>query len=172
MSSNLRDKLYLPIVAVQLLGMLILDLVPFYPKFLWQTPSSPLHSLVSLRTWWTTRSGDPYYAASTHEPWFESLMYVEGLVQLPLTVYLAYKLASYKPTSGPTELAGLVYGCVTSMGATVCCYDIWHMGPDVVSDKQKGQLFWGTYLPFAVIPAFMAADMYLRLLPRVRTVSK
>lgn len=70
-------------------------------------------------------------------------------------MYLVYKLASLKPSSGPTELAGLAYGCVTFMGATACCYDIWHMGPDKVRPEAKAQLFWGTYLPFAVIRKFI-----------------
>ncbi|OAA38846.1 hypothetical protein NOR_06499 [Metarhizium rileyi] len=172
MSSSIRDKLYLPIVGAQLLGMLLVDLVPFYPNSLWQPPSSPLHSLVAFREWWTVQSGDPYFASYTHEPWFDAFLYVELLVQLPLTVYLACKLGSLKPTSGATELAALVYACVTSMGASTCCYDIWHMGVDKVSAENKSQLFWGTYLPFAAIPALMAVDMYLRLMARVQGPSK
>ncbi|KFG78191.1 hypothetical protein MANI_014153 [Metarhizium anisopliae] len=189
MSSGIRDKLYLPVVSTQLVGMLsthpqqnparqgtantkltspVLDLVPFYPKFLWQSPSSLPHPLVSLRKWWTIQSGDPYFASCTHEPWFEAFLYVELLVQLPLTAYLAYKLGSMKPTSGATELAALAYACVTFMGATACAYDIWHMGADKVSVEHKPRLFWGTYLPFAIIPALMAVDMYLRLLARVQ----
>ncbi|KHN99805.1 uncharacterized protein MAM_02658 [Metarhizium album ARSEF 1941] len=167
MSSSTRDKLYLPVVATQLVGMLTLDLVPFYPSLLWQSPSAPLHPIVSLRKWWTTHSGDPYFASSTREPWFEAFLYVELLIQLPLTLYLAYKLGSMKPTSGPTELAGLVYACLTFMGSTACAYDIWYMGADKLRAEHKPQLFWGTYLPFAVIPALMAVDMYLRLLARV-----
>lgn len=70
-------------------------------------------------------------------------------------MYLAYKLASLKPTTGATELAGLAYGCVTFMGATACAFDIWHMGADKVDMEHKAQLFWGTYLPFAVIRKFL-----------------
>ena len=167
MTSRVRDKLYLPIVGTQLLGMLslslcyapnawlannvVLDLVPFYPKALWHNASAPLHGLISLRSWWAATSGDPYFAQLTHEPWFEVFLYVEGLVQLPLTAYLVWKLASLKPTTGPTELAGLAYGCVTAMGALACCFDIWHMGPDRLAEKHRTQLFWGTYLPFFVI---------------------
>lgn len=169
MSSKMRDKVYLPIVGTQLLGMLLLDLVPLYPECLWRWPSSPLHALVSLRAWWAARSGDPYFATATHEPWFEAFLYVEALVQLPLTLYLVAELASLRPTSGAAELAGLAYGCVTFMGAIACCCDIWRMGPDRVRDEHWGKLFWGTYLPFCIIPGIMAVDMYLRLLPRVRT---
>jgi hypothetical protein len=106
---------------------------------------------VSLRKWWTVQSGDPYFASATHEPWFDAFLYVELVVQLPLTLYLVRKLASFKPTSGAAELAGLTYGCITFMGATACAYDIWHMGADKVREEHKQQLFWGTYLPFCVI---------------------
>lgn len=172
MSSKMRDKVYLSIVGTQLVGMLLLDLVPFYPEFLWRWPSSPLHFLVSLRAWWAAQSGDPFFAtaasAPANEAWFEAFLYVEGLVQLPLTAYLVAELGSFRPTRGAAELAGLAYGCVTFMGAVACCAEIWRMGPDRVRGEHWGRLFWATYLPFCVIPGIMAVDMYLRLLPRVR----
>ncbi|KAG6022262.1 hypothetical protein E4U40_004742, partial [Claviceps sp. LM458 group G5] len=131
MSSSIRDKVYLPIVAVQLVGTLVLDLVPLYPRSLWQSPSSPFHSLLSLRTWWASYSGDPYFANLTPEPWLEGFLYVEALVQLPLMAYLVWKFTQgLGRTSGPTELAGLTYGCVTFMGALACCCDLWYMGPE------------------------------------------
>ncbi|KAG6166618.1 hypothetical protein E4U11_008043 [Claviceps purpurea] len=176
MSSSIRDKVYLPIVAVQLVGTLVLDLLPLYPPSLWQSPSSPLHSLLSLRTWWASYSGDPYFASLTPEPWLEGFLYVEALVQFPLTAYLVWKFSQglglglgQRRTSGPTELAGLAYGCVTFMGALACCCDLWHMGPERVRGDCWGRLFWGTYLPFCVVPAVMAVDMFLRLLPRVQS---
>ncbi|ODA81124.1 hypothetical protein RJ55_04087 [Drechmeria coniospora] len=188
----LRDWLYLVIVATQLLGMLALDLVAFYPASLYATPSSPLHFLLSLRSVYVSASGDPYFAPSptaTHEPWFEMFLYVEGLVQLPLAAYMLWQLSSKTGTSGPAELAGLVFGCLTAMGAATCCFDLSQMGPERVGAGQKMVLIYGTYLPFAVIraspppiarspreaaaetegeAAFMAIDMYSRLLPRVQ----
>ncbi|KAM4058946.1 hypothetical protein HRG_008177 [Hirsutella rhossiliensis] len=165
-----RDWLYLAGIGMQLMGMLIMDLVPFYPASLWEPPSSPLHALVSLRASYVSRSGDPYMDAAldAHEPWFRLFLYVEGLVQLPLAAYLVYQLASSRRASGPAELAALVFGCVTAMNASVCCFELWHMGPDRLSPRYKTTQLYGTYLPFAVIPAVMAVDMYLRLLPRVR----
>ncbi|KND92411.1 hypothetical protein TOPH_02980 [Tolypocladium ophioglossoides CBS 100239] len=167
----LRDWVYLFIIGTQLFGMLAVDLVAFYPKRLYQSPSSPLHFLVPLRALYVSSSGDPYFAASVsaaHEPWFQVFLYIEGLVQLPLAAYLVASLAPRKSTSGPAELAGLAFGCITAMGAAACCFDLWHMGPERVSAQQKTMLLYGTYLPFAVIPALMAVDMYLRLLPRVQ----
>ncbi|KAG5930308.1 hypothetical protein E4U42_002232 [Claviceps africana] len=168
MSSRLRDNIYLPLIGVQLAGMLLLDLPPLLPKPLWQPASAPLHGIVALREWWAAVSGDPYFASFAQEPWFEGFLYAEAFVQLPLTVYLVARLSSSRPRSGATELAGLAYGCVTFMGALACCCDIWHMAPERVGREQWGMLFWGTYLPFCVIPAVMAIDMYSRLLSRLQ----
>ncbi|KAH0491820.1 hypothetical protein TgHK011_003228 [Trichoderma gracile] len=170
----LRDWLYLFIIGTQLFGMLALDLVSFYPKSLYAHPSSPLHFLLTLRKFYVSSTGDPFFFAQdssssyTHQPWFEIFLAIEGLVQLPLAAYLVSQLASRKPTSGPAELAGLAFGCVTFMGAAACCAELWHMGEEVVSAEKKGALLYGTYLPFAVIPALLAVDMYLRLLLRVQ----
>lgn len=164
-----------------------LDLVAFYPKSLWEAPSAPLHFLVALRQTYVASSGDPFFAQESHDPWFQIFLYIEGLVQFPLAAYLVYQLASTKPTAGPTELAGLAFGCVTAMGAAACCAEVWHMGPDVLSEKHKPSLLYGTYLPFSIVrkscaqlffvpsranwtyaATLMAVDMYLRLLPRVQ----
>ncbi|KAF7560936.1 hypothetical protein G7046_g3209 [Stylonectria norvegica] len=163
-----RDWVYLIIVGTQLFGMLVLDLVPFYPKSLWHSPSAPLHFLTALRTTYVKLSGDPFFAHAVHAPWFHGFLYVEGLAQLPLAAYLVFQLAKTRSSSGTAELAGLASGCLTAMGSVACCFELWEMGPDMVKDEQKAILFYGTYLPFAVIPAVMAVDMYLRLLPRVR----
>ncbi|KFA61999.1 hypothetical protein S40285_07906 [Stachybotrys chlorohalonatus IBT 40285] len=163
-----RDWLYLFIISTQLFGMIALDLVAFYPKSLWEAPSAPLHFLVALRQTYVASSGDPFFAQESHDPWFQIFLYIEGLVQFPLAAYLVYQLASTKPTAGPTELAGLAFGCVTAMGAAACCAEVWHMGPDVLSEKHKPSLLYGTYLPFSIVPTLMAVDMYLRLLPRVQ----
>ncbi|UKZ82575.1 hypothetical protein TrVFT333_010367 [Trichoderma virens FT-333] len=136
----LRDWIYLLIIGTQLLGMLAIDLVAFYPKELYQPPLPPPLPRLPPRL---------------------------GLVQFPLAAYLVYQLASTKATSGPAELAGLAFGSVTFMGSAACCFELLHMGDDMVSADKKGSLLYGTYLPFAVIPALLAVDMYLRLLPRV-----
>lgn len=151
--------------------MAVLDLVPFYPTVLQRR-------LVGVRSWWSASSGDPYYGSVPHEPWLASFMYIEVLAQLPLTLYLVYRLSRLRlNTTGPTELAAVAYGCLTCMGSLACCFDIWHMGPDRVSDKQKWQLLWGTYLPFVVIrmsalslPCQQMVWSHVRLLMRVWAV--
>lgn len=78
-------------------------------------------------------------------------LYIEALVQLPLAAYLVSGLASARPTTGAVELAALVFGSVTAMGASACCFDLSNMGPGRVNPAQKGMLLYGTYLPFAIV---------------------
>jgi hypothetical protein len=119
-----------------------------------ESPSSPLHFLATVRDAYLTSAEDPFFAEETHAPWFQVFLYIEGLVQFPLAAYLTYKLMSSKPAAGATELAALVFGCVTAMGAAACCFEVWHMGPDVLSADKKPALLYGTYLPFSVIRKF------------------
>ncbi|KJZ77831.1 hypothetical protein HIM_03008 [Hirsutella minnesotensis 3608] len=164
-----RDWAYFGLVSVQLMGMLALDLVPFYPKALWEPPSSPLHALVALRTWYAAFSNDPYFSAdAAHEPWFRLFVYLEGLVQLPMGAYLAWRLVAPGRSRGPVELAALVFGCITALGSGLCSLDLLHMGADRIGEANRRKVLYGTYLPFTVASAIMTVDMYLRLLSRVQ----
>ncbi|XWX01213.1 hypothetical protein V2A60_009239 [Cordyceps javanica] len=165
-----RDWIYLAIIGLQLTGMLVLDLVAFYPRPLWEPAGAPLHFLVGLRRRYVAATGDPFFSASSasNAPWFAAFLYVEGLVQCPLAAYLVSALASPRRMGGPAELAGLAFGCLTFMGSAACCYELLHMGPEDVAADKKTRLLYGTYLPFVVIPAGLAVDMFLRLLPRVQ----
>lgn len=79
-------------------------------------------------------------------------MYIEALAQFPLAVYLVSQLASSAGrTTGRTELAGLVFACLTAMGSVTCCYHLVQLGPEVVSEEKKTMLLYGEYLPFAII---------------------
>ncbi|CAH0025893.1 unnamed protein product [Clonostachys rhizophaga] len=166
------DKVYLFIVGTQLFGMLALDLVQFYPKALWESPSSPLHFLVSLKAAYTSYSGDPFFAEPAHEPWFQACILIEALVQLPLCAYLAYKLASLTTTDPRTELAGIAFGCTTGFGAAVSCYHIAQLGAEALDPAKKASLLWGTYFPFTLIPVLMAVDMHFRILARISNLEK
>jgi hypothetical protein len=129
-----------------------MDLVPFYPKALCQDPTAPLHSITFIRSTYVSLTGDPFFAHDIHEPWFQAFMYIEAFVQLPLAVYLVYKLSGGKATSeAAKELAGLAFGCVTGMGSTTCCYHLLMLGDEMVTPAQKTLLFWGEYLPYAII---------------------
>lgn len=166
-SRTLRDRVYLLIVGTQLFGMLgsptllssyypantrtAMDLVPFYPKALYESSSAPLHFLVTLRSTYVSLTHDPFFVESAHEPWFQAFMYIEALVQFPLAVYLVCTLIN---KGAATELAGLAFGCVTGMGSVTCCYVLATTTEEVLSSEKRAMLFWGEYLPFAVIREF------------------
>ncbi|KAF4123046.1 Protein of unknown function (DUF2781) [Geosmithia morbida] len=169
LSRGTRDTVYLAIVGTQLFGMLVLDLVSLYPKSLWESPSAPLHFLTSLREAYVSMTGDPFFAASTHEPWFEAFLYLEAAVQLPLTAYLARSLSAAR-NAATTELSGLVYGTMTATTSAATCYHLWQLGEDVVSRQDKALILYGEYVPFVIIPLIMAIDMYQRLLVRLDSV--
>ncbi|KAF4965452.1 hypothetical protein FSARC_6754 [Fusarium sarcochroum] len=164
-----RDWVYMAIVAVQLIGMILLDFTEFYPESLYISPTAPLHFLTVVRSTYVANTGDPFFGEKFNGAWFHGMFYVELFVQFPLAVYIVWTLASKKPSSGQTELAGLAFGCLTGMGSVACLAELQSMGPELVTDAHKLNLFWGTYLPFAIIPGVMAVDMYTRLLRRVST---
>lgn len=83
------------------------------------------------------------------------MYYIELLVQFPTAAYVVWNMASKKPTSGPTELAGLVFGCLTAMGSIASVAELLAMGPELVSEQQKPMLVWGTYFPYALIRKFI-----------------
>lgn len=158
-----------------------MDLVPFYPRSLYLSSSAPLHFLVTLRSTYVSLTHDPFFVEPAHEPWFQAFMYIEALVQFPLAVYLVYNLL--KQSKGAAmELAGVAFGCVTGMGSVTCCYVLAVTAEEVLSSEKRAMLFWGEYLPFAVIREFpypgdevlltmlaiiMAFDMNQRLLSRI-----
>ncbi|KAM5367875.1 hypothetical protein ACJZ2D_009786 [Fusarium nematophilum] len=113
---------------------------------------------------------DPYYHDLAPGHFFEFLVWVELLVQFPLALYLTRALFTGKSLSGAGELAGNVYGLVTGLCTALVCHDMWHLGVEVISPQAKQSLLFGAYLPYAVIPLFMAADMQLRLLARLRAL--
>ncbi|KAG4287383.1 hypothetical protein FPRO06_05035 [Fusarium proliferatum] len=164
------DYVYLFIVALHLFAMLSIDFVPFYPQSLLQLRGSPFHFLVPFRQWYITAFSDPYYGIDNPGHFFEFLVYVELVVQLPLAIYLTRALLSKQGMSGSAELAGVVYGAVVSLCTAVVCNDMWYLGPDVITREAK-QTLLGTYLPYAVIPTLMSLDMQKRLLDRLHRSS-
>ena len=125
--------------------------MPFYPESLCQPPSSPLHFLVTYREWYIDTMADPYYHHDSPGHFFDFLVYVELVVQFPLALYLTYTLLTKRALSGPSELAGSVYGIVTGLCTGVVCHDMWYLGPEIVSVEAKQTLLYAAYLPYAIL---------------------
>ncbi|KAH8665466.1 transmembrane protein 6/97 [Ilyonectria robusta] len=167
-----RDYLYLAVVVLHLTAMLGVDFVPFYPQSLCQPAGSPLHFLVAYRNWYITTMADPYYHHNTPGHFFDFLVWVELLVQFPLALSLTRALVAKGPLNGADELMANVYGLVTGLCTAVVCHDMWYLGPEIISAQAKQTLLFGAYLPYAVLPIVMAADMQSRLLARIRGQSQ
>ncbi|EWG46261.1 hypothetical protein FVEG_06810 [Fusarium verticillioides 7600] len=167
-----RDWIYLVIISLQLIGMICLEFTEFYPDSIYSAPNAPLHFLVNVKEQYLSFSGDPFFGDKFHGAWFRSMFFIEIFVQFPLAIYIVRNLAAKKPSSGPAELAGLAYGCLTAMSSVACVAELLEMGPELVSEEHKRNLVWGTYFPYALIPGAMAVDMYARLLRRVSTDTK
>lgn len=75
-------------------------------------------------------------------------------MEFPLAVYLISQLSSSRPSSGPAELAGLVFGCLVGTSTFGCVMELWAMGPDMVKEELRTRLLFGTYLPFFIIRKF------------------
>jgi hypothetical protein len=129
----------------------VLDFTPLYPDSLYGNPSAPFHFLTIIRDTYLTVSGDPFFGDKFVGDWFHGFLWLELLVQCPLAIYIVFQLSSKSPSSGPAELAGLAFGCLTGMGTVACVSELIPMGPELVSEEHKTNLLYGTYLPFLII---------------------
>jgi hypothetical protein len=100
---------------------------------------------------------DPYYNHSSPGHFFDSLVYLELAIQFPFALYLTRRLVAKQPLSGAGELATLVYGLTTGLCTAVVCYNMWHLGPEIISPQAKQTLLFGAYLPYAVIREYNTA---------------
>lgn len=132
----------------------------FYPKALWEAPSAPLHFLTTLRENYVAITGDPFFASPSHEPWFDVFLFLEGTLQLPMSAYLVWKLATRSSTEGATELVAMVFGTVVATTSITCCYHLWTLGEDVVRPEQKAMVLYGEYLPFSIIRKFVGGPQF------------
>ena len=93
---------------------------------------------------------DPYYEMNIPGHFFEFCTYIELLVEFPLAAYLLYALTSTKPLSGQGELAATVYALVSGLCTVIVCNDLFFLGPEVIGQKEKSNLLYQAYVPFAV----------------------
>ncbi|KAF9872383.1 hypothetical protein CkaCkLH20_10210 [Colletotrichum karsti] len=169
-----RDNAYLAVSVIQLLAMLLVDLVPFYPPSLYALPTSPLHFLQLLRDFYISTYNDPFFVAS-HDAlpsWYKLFTYLEMFFQLPMAVWMTYRFSRRTGTTPGFELAVLVLSVELVLTTLTCIYDVFHWDPAVYSEAQKNVFIFNLYGPWVVIPALMGLDMWLRILGRVDSAEK
>ncbi|OIW28647.1 hypothetical protein CONLIGDRAFT_632907 [Coniochaeta ligniaria NRRL 30616] len=170
-----KDRVWTVWFAVHLAVILLVDAVPLYPAHLHEPPSSPLHFLDRLRSFYITTYNDPimqWTPDSGHDNWIPFFFNFEIIFLLPTCLYAVYQHAvkADRKTgfTGSEELLYLVYAFVTGFTTLVCLNDVAYWDPAVYSAQDKMMFVFGLYGPYFAIPAIMFADMYSRLLRRLR----
>jgi len=170
LSSRPIDLFYFIFFVIHIPATLLIDCQAIWPKGL--VPKS----LQLLPPWYVGMSGDPLIGGAmgifnneSELAWFKSFLYLEALFQLPVFVIGAYGLwrnsrgiygllVLYGASTGTTTLACIaaVLGTPATSAATIAQNIV------SVTPEQRAMLL-SSYVPFCVIPLFLAVDMALRL---------
>ncbi|KKF93737.1 hypothetical protein CFO_g3891 [Ceratocystis platani] len=144
----------------------LVDLVPFYPAWLWATPDAPLSFLNAIRQFYITTYNDPYFT-QPHPSWFDLFTYIEVVYQFPAAAYLLFKFMTERQTSGVTELHALIFSLGFALTTLTCVWDVPYWDSTVYTTAQKVEFMTVIYGPFFLIPGIMAVDMFARLHKRL-----
>lgn len=163
------DYLYITFFAISLASMLskkpqpsssllvpkltnaVVDLVALLPESLWVPPSSPLHALHALRSYYTTTYQDLYFLT----PWpsqprfFRFFTILELIFQLPAAVWILRRFLGSKGTTPALELMCIVYGVECALTTATCIYDCW--GWEGYAWEVQRVLIFQLYLPWFLI---------------------
>ncbi|KAF2844583.1 hypothetical protein T440DRAFT_315390 [Plenodomus tracheiphilus IPT5] len=148
-----RDFAYLVFFIIHLPVMLAFDLTAFYPsslKPLWMT---------TIREFHVTTYGDRFFYNPPTRPYFPTLLLLELLYHLPLTLWAIPALLNNNPR---IPLLLLTFGLETSITTLVCVADMASWEELSAVQRGVGGLggMYGGYLAFGI---FMTVDCYLRL---------
>lgn len=193
---NWRDYVWLVFFLLQVPIMLMVDLVAFYPTWIYEPSSSPLHFLADIRTWYKATYNDPFFVNHPPPSWFQLFCYFELVFQLPFSLWSVYKFSNLKKgTTAGQELITMLYALECALTTLTCIHDVLYWDPAVYSWDQKKEFMFSLYgpwfvlrmwtlqasIPVSAIPVpladqanapatLMCIDMYLRLLKRTQLV--
>ncbi|KAK1768154.1 transmembrane protein 6/97 [Phialemonium atrogriseum] len=127
--NNWKDYIWLAWFSLQVLVIIFVDAVPFYPKHLYEPPGSPLHLLQRIRTFYVATYNDPivqWTPALGRDSWIPLFTRIEMLFQLPAAAYAVHRLGRRRRagTTGADELLYLVYALETALTTLVCLNDV------------------------------------------------
>ncbi|KAI0198032.1 transmembrane protein 6/97 [Astrocystis sublimbata] len=177
---SILDRVYLVYFVIHIPILFCVDLVPLYPPSLWVPPSSPLHILSSLRTYYITTYNDQFFLPppASIPSFFKLFAFLELVIHLPVSVWAVSALTRKNEKggreggrlSGSAELLLLVYGFETALTTATCMYDIYLWDPAVVTAAQKTTLLAGLYGGYLALAVILTVDMYARVLGRLNAV--
>ncbi|KUI53809.1 hypothetical protein VP1G_01110 [Cytospora mali] len=160
---NWRDKLWLVWLILQIVCILFIDAVQFYPEWLYKAPGSPLYCLQQLKDFYVATYNDPLVQPETEPNWIRLMFIIELCFQLPVVFYATWRLSGKRGTTGRLELLLLVYAFETAFSTLLCINDVFSWDPMVYSPEQKNVFLCQLYGPWFAIPSLMFIDMYVRL---------
>jgi len=170
LSSRPIDLAYFLFFVIHIPATLLIDCQAIWPKQL--VPKA----LQLLPPWYVGMSGDPLIGGAmeilsngSELAWFKSFIYLEALFQLPVFVIGAYGL--WRDSRGIYGLL-VLYGastCTTTFACIAAILDTPTTSAVTIAQKivsitpeQRAMLLF-SYVPFCIIPLFLAVDMALRL---------
>ena len=146
---NWRDSVWLLFFAMQMPIMLFVDLVVFYPEWFYVPPNAPFHFLFQIRDWYKATYNDPFF--SHPPPWFEFFGLVEALGLFPFAVWSLWRFSKMdRGTTGPQELATLIFAFWYAMTTATCINDLFYWDPAIYSWDHKKSFIFEIYGPWLV----------------------
>ncbi|KAF5316072.1 hypothetical protein D9619_006374 [Psilocybe cf. subviscida] len=164
------DLLYFSFFAIHTFATLVVDLQYLYPADL---IPGPMRDLMS---YYVATYGDPLiggllgaFGDNTHLAWFKSFLYLEAFFQLP--IFIVGLQALYNGSRGIYPLLA-VYGASSATTTLACVMTVLAAPSDTgvaaakslvtsVTETQRIMLL-SSYIPFLIVPLFMAVDMTVR----------
>ncbi|KAH8847801.1 hypothetical protein MCOR02_009987 [Pyricularia oryzae] len=172
-SRGVVDKVWLGWFILQIIVTPLIDGLPFYPKWLYATPDSPLYFLQRIHELYVTTYRDlivtEWHSPVPVRPWVRLCTYIEMAFQLPTSLYAVLRLRKGRGTSGGDELLLLVYAFNVFFSTLLCAHDVYHWDEKLYTMAEKHFIVGGIYGSWMLIPFAMFVDMYLRLYARVST---
>ncbi|KAK0617785.1 transmembrane protein 6/97 [Bombardia bombarda] len=168
-------SLQVPIILCKLI-----DMLHFYPTWLYKPTDSPLHFAEKIQQNHIATYNDPYVqwlpataVPSGHDSWIGLFLYIELAFLLPTALYGVYRLGldsrgRKQGTSGGDELLFLVYAFETALTTLVCVHDVFYWDKEVYSPEVMRSYQVNLLGPWLVIPSLMFVDMASRIMKRVR----
>lgn len=146
-----RDNAWFAFFVVQIPIMLLVDLVPFYPTWMYVPPESPLHFLSRIRTWYKATYNDLFFTGPT-PPWFDFFGAVEAVFLFPFVAWSLWRLSDFKRgTTGPQELATLLFAFWYAMTTATCLNDVFYWDEDAYPWEKKKVFLFQIYGPWFVL---------------------
>jgi len=170
LTSRPIDLFYFMFFVIHIPATLLIDCQAIWPKEF--VPKS----LQLLPPWYVGMSGDPLVGGTmgicnngSELAWFKSFLYLEALFQLPVFVIGAYSL--WRDSRGIYALL-VLYGastCTTTLACIAAVLDTPTTSAATIAQEvvsvtlEQRVMLLSSYVPFFVIPLFLAVDMALRL---------